>query len=648
MRRLKIGALIGGLALLALSPPAQGAASPPAPAPQAYPLAVNDLEPWLDGRMSYALKAGNIAGVVVTVVKDGKVLLQKGYGYADVAGKVPMDPTKTLVRPGSTSKLFTWTAVMQLVEQGKIDLDRDINDYLDFKVPYRGRPVTMRDLMNHRGGFEEGLKDILSVEPRGLQSTETYLKKHPRPALFAAGEVPAYSNYGASLAGYIVERVSGEPFERYVERRIFAPLGMNRSTFDQPLPDRFKADLAKGYRTADSEPSAYELVVTRPAGSMTSTAADMSRFMLAHLNGGAVDGGRILAPETTARMHSPSQPPFRPGFATMAHGFFDQVHNGRKMIGHGGDTVVFHTEMDLLPAEGVGIFYSFNSRGDQDAVYVARQQLIDGFMDRYFPAPPPAPPPPPSTSAATEAQAIAGLYEGSRRVEHGFLSFFYLLQQTPITANPDGTINGPGALGRGQTKYQLVGPGLWREIGGERQLALTQVGGVKTVIDSEDPITVLQAAPLARASTLNLNVLLFSLGVLAISILLWGLSPLLRRGDRATSAIAPGARRLRLVLRGAAAFDLAWALGWIVVLQPVLSSQLQAYGPALDPVVAALELTGFLVIVAAGLGLWAAWRTLRSDTTLLSKIWTTATALALLGMVWIGVMGQMIGLNLNY
>src|SRR5579863_5946819 len=184
-----------------------------------------DLSAWLDGFLPYALKSGDIAGAVVAVVKDGKVLAQSGYGYANIAKNIRMDPENTEIRIGSTSKLFTWTAVMQLVEQGKLDLNRNVDDYLDFKVsPASGRPVTLLDLMNHTGGFEEGLKGILAIDPRGLPSTEAYLKGHPRPFLFQPGDVPAYSNYGAALAAYIAQRVSGEPFEQYVEQHIFLPL----------------------------------------------------------------------------------------------------------------------------------------------------------------------------------------------------------------------------------------------------------------------------------------------------------------------------------------------------------------------------------------------------------------------------------------
>src|SRR5689334_21033258 len=323
----------------------------------AHELNAADVEAWLDGLFTYGLTNNDIAGAVVSVVKDGNVLFQSGYGYSDVAKKTPMDAERVMTRIGSTSKLFTWTAVMQLVEQGKLDLRRNVDDYLDFKVsPGGGKPITLLDLMNHRGGFEEGLKDLLAFDPSRAESNETYLKQHPRPLMFPAGAVPAYSNYGTALAGYIVQRVSGEPYERYIENHIFEPLGMRHSTFVQPLPERFKGMVSNGYRTASLPAQPYELIATRPAGSVSTTAADMTRFMLAHLQNARLGDFDLLRSETAQLMHSPSAPAL-PGFSTLAHGFFYETRNGRTVIGHGGDTVFFHTELDLLPAEGVGIFY---------------------------------------------------------------------------------------------------------------------------------------------------------------------------------------------------------------------------------------------------------------------------------------------------
>jgi len=624
------------------------ARSAPAVAAPAAALERADLETWLDGMVPYALKAGDMAGAVVVVVKDGHVLLQKGYGYADVSKKLAMDPEQTMVRIGSTSKLFTWTAVMQLVEQGKLDLDRNINDYLDFTIPNDfGKPVTLRDLMNHRGGFEEGLKDILWTNPQGVPSTEAYLKDHKRPMLFAPGEVPAYSNYGAALAGYIVERISKEPYERYIERHILAPLGMTHTSFDQPLPEHFAAAVSKGYRTASAPPGPYELIVTRPAGSGTTTAADMAHFMIAHLQDGHFGDAEILQVDTAKRMHSPSeQAPA--GFATMAHGFFRELHNGRTVIGHGGDTIYFHNDFELLPAEGVGIDFTFNSRGRGEAVYLAREALFNGFMDRYFPDSAATVDPPALPTALADAQVIAGRYESSRRIQHGFLSLFYVLQQTVITANADGTISVPGEFTPEPLVYREIGPQLWRRVGGSRELTLQTVSGVKTVVDGGDPTSVLQAVPLRRSSVLNLTVLTFASLILIWTLLAWLLSRWIRPLKNIPEDLASQVKRLRLLLRAAAAFDVVYLICWFMILQPTLNLELDFYNSGLDPIVGALEVAGLLAIAAAILGIWSAWRLSRLNVPRRLPFWGFVTAAGLLGVVWIGFIGGLIRFSLNY
>jgi len=631
---------------IAPSPPKEEA-PPIAPAPAAHTLDADDLHAWLDGLLPYSMQRGDIAGGVIAVVKDGKVLFQKGYGYADVEKRTPIDAAKTLIRPGSTSKLFTWTAVMQLVEQHKIDLDRNVDDYLDFKVsPAYGPPITVRDLMNHKGGFEEGLKDILAIDPQDLPSTEKYLKEHPRPLLFPPGEVPAYSNYGAALAGYIVQRVSGQPFERYVEEHILLPLGMGDSTFDQPLPERFKGAMSKGYPTASASPQAYELIITRPAGSMTTTAADMTHFMLAHLQQGRYGEVALFSPQTTQLMHSPSESAL-PGFSTMAHGFFHDMKNGRTVIGHGGDSVVFHTEFDLLPKEGVGIFYTFNSRGRDNAVYGLRKSLLDQFMDRYFPRTSPLVDPPALASAAADAHKIAGRYRESRRVEHGFLSVFYLLQQTVIGAKPDGTIVAPRVLESGQDTFAEVSADLWREVGGTRELALRTVDGVKTVIDNEDPISVLQPVPFLRSAPLNLTILCGALLIIALTVVLWPISAIIRWRYRRPAA-SKEVRRLRTLIGVAVILVVVYVIAWILLLSPVLSVKLWVYSWRLDPVVRMLQLAGVLVVAAVAVGVWALWRISRLQSTRIAWVRNAALAAALLGIAWFAFMGRLLSFNLNY
>jgi CubicO group peptidase (beta-lactamase class C family) len=613
-----------------------------------HELTAADVEAWLDGFLNYGLQSGAIAGAVIAVVKDGEVLFQSGYGYADVAKKTPMDPNRVMTRIGSTSKLFTWTAVMQLVEQGKLDLNRNVDDYLDFKVsPAGGKPITLLDLMNHRGGFEEGLKDVLALDPRQAQSTETYLKTHPRPLLFPPGTVPAYSNYGTALAGYIVERVSAEPYERYIQDHIFTPLGMRNSTFEQPLPERFSNMMSHGYRTASTPAQPYELVMTAPAGSAATTAADMARFMLAHLQQGHIGSYDMLQEPTALLMHSPSAPSL-PGFAALEHGFFHEVRNGRTLIGHGGDTIFFHTEMQLLPEEGVGIFYSFNSRGRANAVYGLRKALLDQFMDRYFPDTATATEPPVLASAVNDATKIQGRYETSRRVQHGFLSIFYLLQQTVINAGPDGTIRAPRSFEPGEAVFREVAPDMWQEIGGARRLALQNVNGIQTVVDSEDPSSVLQLVPKHRSASLNLTLLLGSSATLILAVILWPVAYAVRRHYKRPLTHQADTRRFRTLLRVAATFAVAWLLCWTIVLLPVLNLQLDFYGASHDLVIGLLQFSGFIAVALTAAGLYCFWRLYRLEPSWPSRLGNGSIAAALIALIWVGCIGGLIGVNLNY
>ncbi|HEX2993227.1 MAG TPA: serine hydrolase, partial [Anaerolineales bacterium] len=207
-----------------------------------------EMEAFLDGVIDSQMKENHVPGAVVTVVKDGVVFLSKGYGYADLETRVPVDPERTLFRPGSVSKLFIWTAVMQLVEQGKLDLNADINHYLDFTIPNTfSEPITLRHVLTHTSGFEEVNQDLVALHPEGMLALGEYLAKNLPARVFPPGSVMAYSNYGASLTAYIVERVSGLSFDTYVEQNIFVPLGMDHSTFRQPLPESLSTEMASGY-----------------------------------------------------------------------------------------------------------------------------------------------------------------------------------------------------------------------------------------------------------------------------------------------------------------------------------------------------------------------------------------------------------------
>ncbi|MFL1432930.1 MULTISPECIES: serine hydrolase domain-containing protein, partial [unclassified Nocardiopsis] len=341
---------------------------PDAAAPTAE-LTGPDLDAWLDGLIPAALDGAGIPGAAVSVVHDGELLTARGYGYADTGADggapVPVDPEDTLFRVGSVSKLFTATAVMQLVEQGRVDLDTDVHEYIDFTIPTAfDEPITVRHLLTHTPGFEEAVQGL--ILPDGAEpDLGEVLKADPPEQIYPPGTVPAYSNYGNALAGYVVEQVSGEPFADYVQENVLEPAGMDASAFAQPLPAELRERLAGGYQATGSPAAPFETVSGAPAGALTSSATDMARFMLAHLGDSEGVG---LSPETLELMHSPALDEDSLGTLAagprMTLGFFDETRNGHRILGHGGDTLYFHSEMQILPEEDTGIFITLNGSGD--------------------------------------------------------------------------------------------------------------------------------------------------------------------------------------------------------------------------------------------------------------------------------------------
>ncbi|HEX7296667.1 MAG TPA: serine hydrolase domain-containing protein, partial [Pyrinomonadaceae bacterium] len=427
--------------------------TPQTPASGVHELTATDVEAFLDGLVPLQLKADDIAGATVAVVKDGKLLFARGYGYADVKQKRPVVAEETLFRPGSVSKLFTWTAVMQLFEKGMLDLDRDVNEYLDFKIPDAfGKPITLKNILTHTPGFEEQVKDLFSAEgaPPPLGQ---YLKTHIPRRIFPPGTVPAYSNYGAALAGYIVERVANKPFNDYVDENIFKPLGMTRSTFVQPLPPALNGLMSSGYRQASDDAREFEVVNVPPAGSLSSTATDLARFITAHLQDGQFGDAHILKPETARLMHSRLFGLDDKANA-MAYGFYEESKNGRRIIGHAGDTQYFHSDSHLILDANVGFFISYNSAGKGGGS--PRTVLWESFLDRYFPATLPSDQT--LASAAQDAKAVSGHYMLSRRGESSFLKAASLVGQLTVAPTENGSIEVAeltGANGR---------PKRWREV----------------------------------------------------------------------------------------------------------------------------------------------------------------------------------------
>jgi len=654
MQPRKLLALAAALGLTLQAPGAAQAAAPtqtPSPAAGTPALTAADATTWLDGFMPYAIRRGNIAGAVVVVVKDGQVLTEKGYGVSDVATGAPVSPTETLFRPGSVSKLFTWTAVMQLVEQHKIDLDADINTYLDFKIPPAyGKPITMRELMQHTEGFGEVAKHLLVTDPAHARTIEGYLKTWTPPRIFAPGEVPAYSNYGATLAGYIVQRVSGEPFDDYIAHHIFQPLGMNHSSMDQPLPANLAPLMSKGYRAASNAPDPFEIVSATPAGGLSASGDDMGKFMLAHLGQGRLGSAQILQPQTAALMHRQSfqiAPPL-PGFAL---GFYHEDRNGHEIIGHAGDTNLFHSDLHLFVNDGVGLFVSFNSAGTAGAAGVIRTELLRQFADRYFPAAPAAPLPT-LASAKQDGAKMVGSWRLSRRAEGNFLDLAYLLGEAKIAMAPDGlmTVSSLKNTAGAPIKWREIGPFVWQESGGESKMAAVVKDGAVTAIafDNEPPVFVLQRTPLSRQSGLLFPILGAATGLLAILGLSWPISAFVRwRYGKSFAHTGRRATAYRLV-RGLALVEVVFVVGIVMALVNVLSSALVIDGEQ-DATFRVFQLLGVIGLLGLVAGPWNLVLTWGDKTaSWWAKLISLLSTAAFYAVAIIAVMIHLLTFSMNY
>ena len=616
-------------------------------------LTAADLEAWLDGFMPYALEQTDVAGSVVVVVKDGRILLQKGYGFSDLAKRTPVDPAGTLFRPGSISKLFTWTAVMQLVEQGKLSLDQDVNTYIDFKIPpYQDKPVTLRHIMTHTAGMEEVIRGLIANDEKEIAPLGATLKHWIPARVYAPGSTPAYSNYATALAGYIVERISGQPFDQYIAQHIFAPLGMLHSTFSQPIQKDLLAMTSKGYKSAsDGKEQPYEYINLAPAGSLASTGTDMGNFMIAHLQDGAFGDRRILREETAREMHGTGQASVGP-LNRMMLGFYETTANGHRAIAHGGDTQWFHSDLQLFLDDGIGIYVSTNSAGKEGSARLIRDGLVSGFVNRYLPDGQAKAAGVDAATAKQHAQMIAGSYNSSRRADSNFMNLVYMLGQIKVTANEDGTISVPMLAGYSGApkKWREISPFVWQDTGSGDRLAADVVDGRVTRFSAEPlaAIMVFQRAAWWQTPAVFLTMLVGSLAALLLTVLAWPVSALVRRHYGVRYPLAGQDARAHRWIRIASLAVLA-TMGGMVAMIFVMMSDLAMMSPSKDGMVVAMRVLATIVLpVGTAIALWNAWTVLRSERSLWAKLWGLVLAAACAALLFIGIACHLVGFSANY
>ena len=432
-------------------------------------------EAFLDAFLPLQMDRLHIPGLVVVVVKSGQIVFRKGYGFGNLEGRTSIDPDKTLFRVASVSKLVTSTAVMQLVERGFVQLDEDVNTYLDlFQIPStHDSSVTLANLLTHTGGFDERYIGMAARRESEVLGLGPYLAARMPPRVRPPGDVVSYSNHGMALAGYVVEAVSGLGFADYVELNILRPLGMDDSTFR--LQPEQASNLAAGYayRNGEYRSLPFDYSHIPPAGSLVATATDMACFMMAHLESGGCGDGRILGPDTMREMHAP-QWTHHPGLPGFAYGFYEHFENGRRLLAHGGNLGGFASGLYLMPEEDLGIFVTYNADRSE-----LREDLIERFVDRYYPDWSTAEArPDPSTEAAFSAGAFDGTYRLHRYPRHTLDKWSVLSQarlEFHVSTSERGTLilRYPGESME-PAEYVQTEPLLFENVDGEDRVAFRQ------------------------------------------------------------------------------------------------------------------------------------------------------------------------------
>ena len=570
-----------------------------------------EFEAFLDPLVDELMDANHIPGSAITVVKDGQVFFAKGYGYADLERGTPATADTTIFRVGSISKVFTWTAVMQLVEQGKLDLNVDVNTYLThFQIPATfDQPITLAQLMTHTAGFEDQITDgAVFIAADAYQPLQDFLAEKMPARIFPPGQVVAYSNYGAALAGEIVAEVSGEPFEQYVANHILEPLGMNHSTFLQPLPAEMIQDAAVGYDIDDNgspHAGSFEFIQVQPAGALSATATDIAHFMIAHLQDGQFEDVSILQPASAEDMRRQHYA-FNPQLPGMTHGFAEAYRNNIHFVFHPGTTDLSASLLTLLPDQNLGIFITFNS-------YIStapRLALVNTLLDHYYPAPTlPAVSPPPDFSQ--RAARFTGSYLTSRRAETNIEKMTApLVYQVSVVSNPDDTLTIEAFRdSEGVPKRWVeVSPLVFQEVGGQSLLAFSADAQDKitAMFYGDQPILLFQKLAWYEDPQIHLAGLGLSLLVFITTLIIWLLGGLLRLVRRKPISLIPLERWGRFMAGGVILLNLV-IIGLVIYVLAGDESALQFGYPTgliIAGILAVASGAGAIGLLTCAVGVW--------------------------------------------
>jgi CubicO group peptidase (beta-lactamase class C family) len=597
------------LCILAAASTAEAAPPSPDPGPAAPDTM---LERLVDSAMAEGMRRRGIPGAAIAVVRDGRVVLRRGYGVADLRTRAPVRPDETLFGVSSVSKVFTALAVLQLADQGRLRLDEDVNRYLGgFRLPAAfGRPVTLGHLLTHTGGFDEQSIGVAARNAADVVPLGDYLARDMPARVRPPGEVASYSNHGFALAGLIVERAAGRPFAAYVRDSVLIPLGMRRSGFEQPLPAALERARATPYEIVDGRPRVVPRIYFNdaPASALYTTADDMARLVVALLAPRDAGAPRLpLGHEGRSRMLT-RQFGHHPALRGLTYGFRERIVEGVSGVEQGGDWQDYSSALMLAPEHRFGAFVAFSAADGGDVADSLWRALIRRLASDGGDGGAAATPPGSQAAPAPDLGRLAGTYRLNRYSRHSMARLGVL-----TGAIPERAVESEGGTLRAlATRLVPSGPGLFRreDTGTAVVFRSTGDGRAAHMFLEDSPYVAYERVPwydmrAAHAALLGACVLVFAAALI---------TPLFRRRG---GAPAGGARALPRVLRAADALALSVLLGLAAVLAGVSVWEFQYGVPSsvravllLGVVLAALAAAAAGMVAAAWTRAWGttAWR----------------------------------------
>jgi CubicO group peptidase (beta-lactamase class C family) len=590
-------------------------------------LETSDLDAFFDPLVNQEMRAGGVMGAAVVLMEGPTVRFARGYGFSDADRKKGIDPASTLFRAGSISKLITAIAVLQLVEQGKLAIDRPIASYLDFRLPTRyAEPVTLRHLLTHTAGFEEVGKGIFVADPARLLTLSRYVRERAPVQIHRPGQRAAYSNYGVALAGYIVERAAQMSFDRYVRERILSPLKMRNASFSQPLETTLRSAMSKGY--ADGEVRPFELVNPSPAGALSASPLDLGYLAAALLERDPA----LLAPAIWTMMLSRQA-----AGATRADAqglaAYQSTFANVTAWGHGGDTGFFHSTLLIFPKHNLALIVVQNTRGGSRLLTdVVSQTFIQRFLAQ---AAPPA-------WIGSHAPVPEGLYWSARRAETTLLRFGGLIQQSKLRATPEGqvVVDSLTDLSGSPLVWKRIGPDTFASNDG-RRMGISAAPGRPTTV-TPYPFMTFEEVPFADRRDVNAGLAVFATGTMLLALI--GLA---FRRTKATITADRLMRGLTLATRAACVLYLLVIVTFVATIFQVPGNIFLLDG-SLDPVFITIRLLGIAALGGTICAVVLAVRHWQDWARVTERLGATTIALACVACGWLVVHWRIVGLSLDY